>query len=86
MGEHFRPPYNGKFYIMDRDGRQVEVKADFINEINLSHEIEPVPATVLENAMKVFSRASSLTEGDDKDAIPLSYDDWEKMILHGIHD
>lgn len=101
MGEHFRPPYDGKFYITDRDGRQIEVKADFISEINLSHEIEPAPITVLGNAMKVFSRASktvtlsmtivgdviaSLAEGDDKDATPLSYDDWEKMILNGIHD
>lgn len=99
MGEHFRPPYDGKFYITDRDGRQVEFKADFISEINISHEVESEPITVLGNAMKVFSQASkkltlSMTiigdvlaslVGEDDKATPVSCDDWERMILNGIH-
>lgn len=99
MGEHFRPPYNGKFYITDRDGQQMEFKADFISEINIAHEIEPEPIAVFENAMKVFSRASkkltlSMTiigdvlaslVGEGKEATSPSYDDWEKMMLNGIH-
>lgn len=102
MGERLRPPYSGKFYITDRDGRQVELEADFVSEINVSREIEPASISVLEleNAMKVFSRASqklslsmtiigdviaSLTE-NDKDTTPLPDDAWEKMILNGIHD
>lgn len=99
MGEHFRPPYNGKFYITDRDGRQIEFKADFISEINISQEVECEPITVLENAMRTFSQASktltlSMTiigdvlatlTGEGKDAAPVSYEDWERMILNGIH-
>lgn len=99
MGEHLRPPHSGKFYITDRDGRQVEFMADFISEISISQELEREPIAVLENAMRTFSQASkkltlSMTiigdvlatlTGEGKDATPVSYEDWERMILNGIH-
>ncbi len=77
----------------------MEFSADFISEINISHEVESEPITVLANAMKTFSQVSqkltlsmtivgdvlaSLT-GEGKEATPVSCDDWERMILNGIH-
>lgn len=99
MNEHLRPPYNGKFYIRDRDGKEIELNVDFITELDMSREVELETVSILDNAMRAIGQTAnkltiSLTalgemavkfkDGENEES-HLPNDAWETMILNGIH-
>ena len=99
MGEHLRPPYSGKFYIRDNDGKEIELNVDFITELDMSREVELDTVSIFDNAMRaVVQTANKLTialtalgemtvtfKDGDNEKSRLPDDAWETMILNGIH-
>lgn len=100
MGEHLRPPYSGRFYIRDRDGKEIELNADFITELEVSHEVELETVSTLDNAMRTVGQIlnkltitlttlgemTAMFKGGENKESRLPHGAWETMILNGIHD
>lgn len=95
-----QPPFHVKINIADRNGRQMELTANFISGISLTHEIEREESQYCNhNSIRITPRISkrftlsfegggdllALFGGDEADEDVLSIDSWEKMILNGIH-
>lgn len=99
MGEHLRVPINGKIYIVDQDGQQIEFQLEDIQNIEITHENPEIAAVAMGNTFARIAEASrelsvslralsgTITFRDENDEEkPLPDDAWEKMILNGIHD
>lgn len=99
MNDHLRPPYSGKFYIRDSDGKEIELNVDFITELDMSRELELETVSILDNAMRAVGQtANKLTialttlgemtvkfKNGENEESHLADVTWETMILNGIH-
>lgn len=87
-------PTDARVYVRSEDGRQVEFNLDHVTEINFDrgaeHDYMANPfmafgavAGQIGITLKALQLAVKLTEdGEEKD---VTNDDWERMILNGIH-
>ena len=92
---HRFTPTGARIYVRSEDGRQVELNLAHVQEIHFDRGADH---DYMANAFRYFDAAAeqvgitlkglqlaiklSTPDGEEKD---VSYEDWERMILNGIH-
>lgn len=89
-------PSDARVYVRPEDGRQVEFNLDHVTEIHIDHGSDnDYMATAFGRFAEVSQEISLTLKGlqlgiaklttPDGEARDVSYEDWERMILNGIH-
>lgn len=93
---HRFTPSDARIYVRSEDGQQLELNLDHITEIHfdqgaehdnmanafgfLTKAFQGVSVTL--KALQISMTKLSTTDGEEKNVSP---EDWERMILNGIH-